>query len=146
MATQAQPTHAQQTPASRWHPELFLQGNLAVADEIIAPDFVWHAVGIPDTPLGPAGVKPIVAALRAGVHPTEITDTDVMVQGDRTVFRWTLRGIHQGEVLGIPATGKYVTFSGFDLFRTAGGKLVELWQAWNQLEFLQQVGASVKPG
>jgi predicted ester cyclase len=133
-------------PALHFHPEIFVQGKLDVADEIIAPDFVWHAAGIPDTPLGPAGVKHIAAAFAAALGDLQIDNEDVTVQDDRTVYRWTARAIHRGELFGIPPTGKQVTMHGFDLFRTAGGKLVELWVVVDRMEFLEQVGASITPG
>jgi predicted ester cyclase len=48
--------------------------------------------------------------------------------------------------MGIPATGKLVTVTGTDIFRIAGGKIVELWQHWDQLGLLQQLGVIPTPG
>jgi steroid delta-isomerase-like uncharacterized protein len=137
---------APQNPALRWHPEIFVQGNLDVADEIVAPDFVWHAPGLPETPLGPEGVKQLATAYRAALGNVDIVDEDPLTQGDRTVYRWILRATHQGELLGIPPTGKQIEVTGFDLFRVASGKIAELWQVWDRLGFLEQVGASITPG
>src|SRR5919202_3889244 len=97
-----------QNPALSWHPEIFVQGNLDVADEIVAPDFVWHAPGLPETPLGPEGVKRLATAYRAALGIVDLVDEDPLTQGDRTVYRWILRATHQGELLGIPPTGKQI--------------------------------------
>lgn len=42
--------------------------------------------------------------------------------------------------MGIQPTGKPVTVSGFDYFRIAGGKIVEMWQEVDQLGMMQQLG------
>jgi predicted ester cyclase len=57
------------------------------------------------------------------------------------VDRWTFSGTHSGEFMGAPATGKRVTVSGIDIFRVADGRLAELWQSWDQLGMMQQIGA-----
>jgi predicted ester cyclase len=62
------------------------------------------------------------------------------------MIRWTMSGTHQGELMGIAATGKRMTVTGFDLFRIAGGKIVEMWQDADQLGMLQQLGAIPAPG
>jgi predicted ester cyclase len=62
------------------------------------------------------------------------------------VIRWSSTGTHNGVFMGIPPTGKPTTVTGIDIFRIAGGKLVELWQNWDQLGLLQQIGAIPAPG
>lgn len=133
---------ARQPAALRFHPEIFVQGNLAIADEIIAPEFVWHAAGLPETPLGPEGVKQLATAYRAAFGNLAIVDEDIVSQGDTTAYRWILRGVHNAELLGAAPTGKQIEVRGFDLFHTRNGKLVEMWQVWDRLGFLQQVGAT----
>ena len=56
------------------------------------------------------------------------------------MIRWSVQRTHQGEFLGIPPTGKRVTYGGIDIFRVAGGKLVEMWQEVDRLGLLQQLG------
>lgn len=48
---------------------------------------------------------------------------------------------HEGELFGVPASGQTVSVGGFDLFRVEKGKIVELWQSWDQLGMMQQIGA-----
>jgi predicted ester cyclase len=56
-----------------------------------------------------------------------------------------MRGTHNGPLMGIPATGKPVTVGGIDVFRIAGGQIVELWQHFDQVGMLQQLGVIPTP-
>ena len=133
---------ANEALAQRFHRDIFQAGNLAVADEILAPDFVMHAPGLPAALAhGPEGMKRLATATRMAFPDLQTTDEDTIAQGDRVVIRWTFRATHQGEFHGIPPTGTQVTFGGIDIFRVAGGKLVELWAEADNLGLLQQLGA-----
>ncbi len=132
--------------ARRFHEEIFKQGKLAVADEICAPNFVIHSPGLPlEMQRGPEGVKRFATMIRTAFTMDSLTNDDSIAEGDKVVNRWTNRGKHKGELFGIPATGKDVTVTGIDVFRIAGGKLVELWQNWDQLGMLQQLGVASSP-
>jgi steroid delta-isomerase-like uncharacterized protein len=68
---------------------------------------------------------------------------DMIAEQDRVVTRYLFSGVHQGEFMGAPATGKSVTLSGIWIHRLANGRIVEgrEWGQWDALGFLQQVGA-----
>lgn len=138
---------APDTLAHRFHMDLFKKGDLAAADEILAADFVNHGAGLPpELATGPEGAKRFAQAIRAGFgDEVNISHEDVIVHGDRVVIRWTASGTHKGDLLGVPATGKPVKITGIDIFRVKDGKLAELWQNWDQLQMLQQVGAVPEP-
>jgi predicted ester cyclase len=53
--------------------------------------------------------------------------------GDRVAIRWSAGGVHAGNLLGVPATGRRVDITGIDIFRVKDGKLAEMWQNWDQL-------------
>ena len=55
--------------------------------------------------------------------------------------RWTARGTHQGELLGITPTGKKFSITGISFLRIANGKIAEQWVNWDTLGLLQQLGA-----
>lgn len=61
--------------------------------------------------------------------------------GDRVAIRWSAGGVHAGNLLGVPATGRRVDITGIDIFRVKDGKLAEMWQNWDQLGMMQQIGA-----
>jgi steroid delta-isomerase-like uncharacterized protein len=127
--------------------ELFNQRKLAAADELFAPDFVNHARLVqvretppPPFPLGPAHMKQLVTTLTTAFPDLRITVDDIMVAGDKVVGRITMSGTHQGEFLGIPATGKAFRVSHIQIYRFAGGKAVEHWAVRDDLGMLRQLG------
>ena len=131
--------------ARRWHAELFVQGNLAVAEEILSSDFTMHAPGVPPEWRGPEGAKQFVRLIRGAFSDIELPAEDLIAAGDRVVDRWSLRGVHTGPFGDLPATGKRFAVTGIDIFRIADGKLAEFWQNWDQLGLLQQLGALPAP-
>jgi len=68
------------------------------------------------------------------------TKVDAIAEGDRVVARYTVTGTHQGEFMGVPATGKKVSFSWITIYRIADGKIAEEWLLFDQLGLLQQLG------
>ena len=132
--------------AHRFHMDIFQQGNLGVVYELISPDFVWHAPAAPPEWVhGPEGVRRAATELRTAYPDLDLTHEDTVAEGDRVMIRWIMRGTHNGPLMGIPATGKSVTVAGIDVFRIAGGQIVELWQHWDQLGMLQQLGVIPTP-
>lgn len=121
-------------------------GNLDLADELIRPDYVEHVPLPPGFPAGLAGFKQFVTVLRAAFPDVHFTVEDEILEGDKMVERVTVRGTHQGEFMGIPATGKQVTWTEIHIGRMAGGKLVEHWANQDQLGLLQQLGVVPPPG
>lgn len=71
---------------------------------------------------------------------------DLLAEGDRVVPRISASGLHTGELLGIPPTGKRVTMNGIAIHRVQDGKLVEHWAQIDALGLLQQLGAIPAPG
>jgi steroid delta-isomerase-like uncharacterized protein len=70
----------------------------------------------------------------------DFTHEDTLAEGDQVMIRWIMRGTHDGPLMGIPATGKPVTVGGIDVFRIASGQIVELWQNFDHLGMLRQLG------
>lgn len=86
--------------------EVYANRNPDAADEIYAPDFVDNDPATPDEMRhGPDGVKQ-QAAMYGGAFPDlEMTVEDQVAEGDRVVTRWTGRGTHENEIMGVPASG-----------------------------------------
>lgn len=127
--------------ARRFHGEIFEQDSLDVADEILTPDFRWHNPALPADVSGAQGVKQFAQMLRAAFPDYRLTNDDTIEAADRVVVRWTHRGTHDGEFLGIAPTGREVVITGIDIFRIDDGKLAELWQVTDQLGLMRQLGA-----
>jgi predicted ester cyclase len=70
----------------------------------------------------------------------QIRIEDQVTADDRVVTRWSFTAHHDGEMYGIPATGRHVRFTGIDIHRVAGGRIVEEWSEWDALGFMRQLG------
>ena len=121
-------------------------GNVDVADEIYAPDFVGHDPSSPEEIRGPEGVKQFASAFRSAFPDMQSTVEDQIAEGDKVVTRYTSSGTHQGELMGIPPTGNPVEMTGIYMSRISGGKLVEEWYNPDILGLMQQLGVIPPPG
>ena len=134
-------TEANKAIARRFLEEVFGQGKLAVADEILAPDHVDHGPGaLPGTPPGPEGSKMLVTVYRNAFPDIHFTIDEQIAEGDKVVTRWTGHATHQGELAGIPATGKSATVTGMGVDRIVNGKIAESWGIFDQFGMMQQLG------
>ena len=127
------------TIARRFTEDLWDKGQLPVADEIIAADFVDHDP-VSGQRSGLDGYKEMVGAFRAAFPDLRVKNEDVIVEGDKVVARWTARGTHSGALMNIPPTGRQVTLKGVDILRIEGGKIAERWGEFDALGMLQQLG------
>jgi len=132
------------TIARRFNEEVWGTGDQAVLEELLDPDLVDHDA-LPGQGPGREGHKQILAAFRNAFPDLNVTTEDVVAEGEKVVSRWTARGTHQGELLGIAPTGNGVTIKGIDVLRVAEGRIVERWSQFNGLEMMQQLGAVPTP-
>jgi steroid delta-isomerase-like uncharacterized protein len=127
------------TIARRFTEELWDKGELAVADEIIASDFVDHDP-VAGQGTGLVGYKEMVGAFRTAFPDLRVKNEDVIVEEDKVVIRWTARGTHNGQLMNIPATGKQVALKGIDILRVNNGRITERWGEFDALGMLSQLG------
>jgi steroid delta-isomerase-like uncharacterized protein len=132
--------------ARRFLEEACNEGNLGVVDEIVASDYVLHDPALPEEIRGPEGVKGFVQMYRSAYPDIVITVEDQIAEGDDVVTRWTGRGTHQGELLGVPPSGNRVEVAGITIDRISGGKFAESWTTYDALGMMQQIGAIPPPG
>jgi steroid delta-isomerase-like uncharacterized protein len=126
--------------ARRWSEELWSRGNLAVADEIIAPDYQRHDPGDPFPARGPEDVKRIVTMLRSMLADFHIEVEAMIGEGDFVVSRYTTTATDSVGYMGMPATGKQIRTPAIQIFRFENGKIVESWAARDDLGTLKQLG------
>ena len=121
--------------------EMWDTGNLDIADEVLAPDFVDHTR--PHQAPGPEGVKENITTFRSGFPDATHTITHMIGEGDTVAFRFARRGKHKGMFAGFPPTGKEIILTGADFLRVADGKIVELWSSQDGLNLAQQLGMPI---
>jgi steroid delta-isomerase-like uncharacterized protein len=128
----------------RLYDELFFKWNFAVVDELISPDFIGHEMP-PGMPRGPEGIRQFYGGIRAGLPDVRLTVEDMIGERDKVVVRWRARATHRGVFLGVPATGKAVSFTGVAIYRLSKGKVVERWVEVDLLGLSQQLHATSSP-
>ncbi|HLE90092.1 MAG TPA: ester cyclase [Anaerolineales bacterium] len=139
-------TETNKTVSRRFFEEVFSKGKLAVADEIIAKDHANSGPGtLPGLTPGPEGSKQFVTVYRNAFPDVHFTIDEQIAEGDKVVTRWTAHGTHQGELAGIPATGKSSTVTGIVVDRLVNGKIAESWGIFDQFGMMQQLGVIPMP-
>ncbi len=128
--------------------EVFNQGDLDLVDELFAPDYVLHDPGLPGGELrGTENFKQQwVTMFRTAFPDLQLSVEDQVAEGDRVVTRYTGRGTHQGELMGIPPTGNEVSVGGIIVSRVSGGRVEEEWNSFDALGMMQQLGVIPPPG
>ena len=95
--------------------EIFNRGNIGRVDEFLAPDFVDREELPPGVTRDREGVKRLTAMLRSAFPDFKATIEDMVAEGDKVVIRMTWKGTQKGEFMGVPPTGKSVSFGVIDI-------------------------------
>ena len=121
--------------------EVFNRGEVDVVDEVFAEDFLYHQ---PDGSemAGREALKQMVGKFREALPDLRCTIEDQFSEGDRVVTRWSLRGTHKGDMMGIAPTGKEISIWGTVIHRFENGQIAEAWDAYDFLSLMKQVGAA----
>lgn len=128
----------------RFVEEFQTRGKMQVADELISPDFVDHAE-VPGLSPGREGVKQLFEIFRMAFPDFRAVIHDQVAEGDKVVTRKTFHGIHEGDFMGIPPTGRQVAFDVIDIVRIVDGRIVEHWNVVDQMGLMQQLGVIPSP-
>ncbi|MCU0506538.1 MAG: ester cyclase [Chloroflexi bacterium] len=130
----------------RFYGEVWNRGNVDVASEIFADDYVRHDPRQAAAQAGGRGQAKIAADFRRAFPDLELT-VDVLVADDEHVAaRWTMAGTHTGRWGGIAPTGRTVVYSGANFFRIRRGKVIEIWNHRDDLGLREQLGVAVYAG
>lgn len=136
-------TNPVEAVALRWHGDIFEHDQYDVVDEICTPDFAWYNDAVAPELRTLQGTKNLARAMRAGFSDyrlPHIDGIDTIVTDDRVVTFWRFEGTHDGTFLGAPATGNRVSFTGIDAFVIRDGKIAALYQEFDMLGWLRQIG------
>ncbi len=120
-------------------------GNATLCEGDFAPTAVNHDPNSPPVPPGPEGISQLITLYRTAFPDLTATVDDMVAEGDEVAYRLTFRGTHRGEMMGIPPTGKQVTYTGIGIDKVVDGTIVEMWLNFDALGLLQQLGAVLKP-
>lgn len=128
----------------RFVEECINEGNPDAADGLFAPDFVGHYPGLPEVNSAEAW-KQLAPAYFTAFPDLRETIEDIIAEGDRVAYRVTWSATHEGEMMGIPPTGRRVAVTGMRIIRVSEGKIAEQWGQDETLGLMQQLGAIPPP-
>jgi hypothetical protein len=100
--------------------EVFEAGQVDVADEILTADFTFQ-YPFPGFPPGAEGIKQFVRVFHNAFPGFELEIHNLFGTEDEAAIRWTLRGNHKGNFLGVAPSGRYVTLSAIGIYGPGGG-------------------------
>jgi steroid delta-isomerase-like uncharacterized protein len=126
----------------RFYQEVINGKNLNAIDELLTPDGLDHTFGSRSAEES----KRFFGMLGQAFPDLSVEVHDVIAEGDLVAARVTYSSTHQGEFVGIPATGKKTITGGVDFFRMQGGRQAEHWGGPDMMSFLQQLGVMPGPG
>ena len=113
------------------------QGNFDALDNIVTGDYVLHPVEV----RGADGLKEMVQGYRDALSGLRVAIDHQFTDGDYVATRFTLRGTHEGELMGTPPSGKDVAFTGITISRCEDGRIAEEWEITDVVGLLGQIGA-----
>ncbi|MDH3691961.1 MAG: ester cyclase [Gammaproteobacteria bacterium] len=127
----------------RFVEEVINNGDYSVLGDLVHPNYVYRS---PDQELhGPEALKGLFTAYRTAFPDLNTGIDDLVVGGDKAVISITLTGTHEGDLMGIAATGKKVKVHAMVLSRFEDGKIVEEWEILDMLAMFQQLGVVSLP-
>jgi steroid delta-isomerase-like uncharacterized protein len=132
-------TETNKATVRRMAEQVYNARQLDLIGEFFTEDFVSHTVGAPAI----NGLEELRAGIATALdaYPDfKLTLDDLIAEGDKVAARWTSRGTHQGELLGVPATGKLITQEGMVFYRMVNAQIAEVWFHPDSLGMMQQLG------
>ena len=112
-------------------------GEFDALHGILSPDYVLH----PEEARGVEGLTEVIEGYRSALKDLTVTIEHQFGEGDYVATRTTIRGRHDGDLMGVPPTGREVEFSGLTISRCRDGRIEEEWELADTMSLLQQVGA-----
>ena len=118
--------------------EVWNKGNLAYADECIAPGYTWHNPVIEVK--GSGGFKEMVSTMRSAFPDLHTTVNNIVAEGEMVAIQVTMSGTMKGKFMDNAPTNKKMTIAGADFIRFSQGKEIEAWSYSDNLSMFQQLG------
>jgi steroid delta-isomerase-like uncharacterized protein len=113
-------------------------GNVDAVEALVADDYIDHQP-VPGLPGGKEGLARLITLWHTGFPDMSETVEDLIAEDDKVVGRFTFRGTHTGEFMGIAPTGRRVSMTGIDIVRVRDGRIAEFWYAEQLHDLLRQL-------
>lgn len=126
--------------------EFINSGNESMGADVVSESASFH-VPFSETPLkGISGYMQILGMMRSAYPDIQWTLDDTVIEDDRVVAQFTMRGTHQGEFFGVPATGKKIQARAMNIYQFADGMIIEETGLPDLFGIMLQIGAVKAPG
>ncbi len=125
--------------------EAWGNGDFETLKELLAPDYVFYYPSNSPNPVSREELIPMGKMLRKAFPDISFSMEELFAVGDRVIFMFIQRGTHEGEYMGIPATGNKYESSGILITRIENGKVVEQREEFDMLGMMLQLGMELKP-
>jgi steroid delta-isomerase-like uncharacterized protein len=125
--------------------EAWSKGDFEAFKEVVAPGYVYYMPSGSTKALSREETIEMGKMVHNGFPDVTFSIVEMFAAGDRVISRYTMRGTHQAETQGIPATGNKIEISGIMINRIENGKVVEDREEADMLGLMQQLGMELKP-
>lgn len=120
--------------------DVWNNGQLDKLDTLLTDDYINHTPSVPGPPPGPAGLKPIVAAIRKGFPDLHYEIKDIITTADKVVARVVMTGTQTDTLFTIPPTGKKISINQVNIEKIINGKIAEHWRVTDELTMMKELG------
>jgi len=133
-------TETNKAIVSRYFEEVWTNGRLDLIEEFLTEDVAEPGVPVEPGSDGRASLTAIISMVRGALPDLQMTLHDVIAEGNKVVTHWSYTATHQGELMGVPATGKQLTQSGAAIFRLTNARIDQISNFPDNLSLMQQLG------
>ncbi|MBA7537311.1 hypothetical protein ES705_29578 [subsurface metagenome] len=125
--------------------EIWNGGNLALADELYSPKFLYRPIDISEDIVGIDAFKELVKGVRTTYPDFNVKSKELIIKNDRIVNHWMTTGTNTGPLGELPPTNKKIQISGITIIKVVNGKIAEEWLFYNYAAIYRQLGFTITP-
>jgi steroid delta-isomerase-like uncharacterized protein len=123
----------------RAYEEMWNERNVDAVDELVTGDFLNHPA-INQQRRGRQNLKEVIRIFEKAFPDFRYELEDIVAEGDKVAVRDVFTGTHEGDFMGIPATGNHVTMQTIHIYRFEGGRIAEHWAVRDEMGMMRQLG------
>jgi len=125
--------------------EAWGKGDFEAFKETVAPEYLWYLPSRSTKPMSREETIEFAKMMHNAFPDVTFSIEELIAVEDRVISRFIMRGTHEGEFQGIPATGNKIEVSGILMSRIENGKIVEHREEFDMLGQMMQLGMELKP-
>jgi len=125
----------------RLYQEVWNERKLDLVDKLFAASHALDEPTFSGSQMGPAAYKQQVDRFFSAFPDLRFEMDDLIAEKEKVVVSWKISGTHQGEFMGIAATGKKISFEGISIIKFAAGKILDSYVRWDAFALMRQLGA-----